>query len=171
MIQPGDTFTADLPLVRANGDTLIPSPNWRQALEAAVAQHPHGNKGVAELLGVSRTYVSRVMTGHMPVAPLRFIERVRNTLQQVHCPHLRRPLPPADCRAYAHRTYAQVSQFEVDHWRACRACPNRPASPDGELTPYPRAPKHRGPTAARAPAPALQETHKETLEAAHADAV
>jgi DNA-binding transcriptional regulator YdaS (Cro superfamily) len=150
MKQPEDTVTAELPLplpMDANGDVFVPAPSWRQALNAAVAQHPQGKKGVALLLGVSRPYVSRVMTGHMPVAPQSFVDRVTNVLLQVQCPHLQRALPPGECRSYATRTYAQVSQFEVDHWRACRGCVHRP--PDAEAqavaAPKPQHPKKPNP--------------------------
>ena len=103
-------------------DTL---PAWRVVLNSAITTDPAGKKGVAERLGVSRPYVSRVTTGDLQHrVPARFIARVTAVLMQVDCPYLQRPLPPAECGRYAERSYAQVSSFEVDHWRACRACPN-----------------------------------------------
>ena len=103
-------------------DTL---PAWRVVLNSAITTDPAGKKGVAERLGVSRPYVSRVTTGDLQHrVPARFIARVTAVLMQVDCPYLQRPLAPAECGRYAERSYAQVSSFEVDHWRACRACPN-----------------------------------------------
>lgn len=100
-------------------------PAWRVVLNDAITASPSGKKGVAERLGVSRPYVSRVTTGNLQhCVPPKFIARVIAVLMRVDCPHLQRPLPPADCRSYADRSYAQVSSFEVDHWRACRGCPN-----------------------------------------------
>ena len=100
-------------------------PAWRVVLNSAITADPAGKKGVAERLGVSRPYVSRVTTGDLQHrVPARFIARVTAVLMQVDCPYLQRPLAPAECGRYAERSYAQVSSFEVDHWRACRACPN-----------------------------------------------
>lgn len=152
MTQPEDTFTLELPLPVPDvippavqslpddieyGDVarsmmgLPPAqpkpralPAWRMALNAAIAADPAGKKGVADRLEVSRPYVSRITTGHIAKASPKFIERVVAVYLQVDCPALQRTLPPAECRAYADRTYAQISQFEVDHWRACRGCAN-----------------------------------------------
>lgn len=130
MKQPEDKVTAELPLPVPEGqegaDLFVPAPNWRRALEAAVAADPQGKLGVSLKLGVSRVYVSRVMTGSMPQAPAKFVERVVKMLMVVDCPYLCRPLQPAECRAFAARSYSQVSQFEVAHWRACRGCMHNP---------------------------------------------
>lgn len=134
---PAEGFQS-MPAAPQPPDMFAPAP-WRAALERAIASDPTGKKGVAERLGVSRPYVSRITTGHIGRASPLFIQRVIDTLMQVDCPHLQRPLPPGQCRSYASRSYTQVSSFEVDHWRACRRCPNnalrarigsdRPAAP------------------------------------------
>lgn len=142
MKQPEDNRPADLPLglpddieygAVARGLMGLPPaapkpralPAWRLALDGAIAADPAGKKGVAENLGVSRPYVSRVACGDLEARPpAKFIARVVAVYLQVDCPALQRTLPPAECRAYADRTYAQVSSFEVDHWRACRGCAN-----------------------------------------------
>lgn len=103
-----------------------PVPPWRAALDQAIAEDPQGKHGVALRLGVSRPYVSRITTGHIPEASPRFVERVRATYLQVQCPHLARTLPPADCRRFAGRSYAELGPDGVDHWRACRRCPSNP---------------------------------------------
>ena len=100
-----------------------PVPAWRTALDAAIAADPRRTAGVALRLGVSRPYVSRVITGHMPRAPQAFIDRVLATYLRVQCPHLKVSLAPSECRAYAGRSYGQITVYEVDHWRACRSCP------------------------------------------------
>jgi hypothetical protein len=111
---------------RAADDMHVPAP-WRQAFDTAIATDPRGRQGVSERLGVTRAYVSRVAGGDLtPRPPPRFIARVQAVLMQVDCPHLQRALPPAECQRFAARSYAQVSQFEVAHWRACRACPSNP---------------------------------------------
>ena len=116
-------------------DLYVPTPGWRLALNAAISADPEGKKGVAERLGVSRPYVSRITTGHIAVASRRFVARVEAALMQVDCPHLLRALPPAECRAYAQRSYAQISQFDVGHWRACRTCPCNPTKPTNPANP------------------------------------
>ena len=140
MKQAEDSLTADLPgLDPALGDiarSLLglpgthqvlppapPLPAWRAAFEAAIKADPRGKLGIAERLGVSRPYVSRVATGDLKRRPPpNFITRVQALLMQVDCPHLGRALAPAECHSYAQRSYAQVSQFDVHHWRACRGC-------------------------------------------------
>lgn len=118
-------------------DWFVPAPaDWRQALERAIAEHPQGKRGVAQKMAdagypVSRSYISRVAGGdlqHRP--PAAFIRRVQAVLMHVACPHLGRELPPGECLQYASRKYAHISGHEVDHWRACRACPNNPTRPE-----------------------------------------
>ena len=132
MKQADDTQTMELTLPAPDGidpadqrdiDRMLAA--WRVVLNDAITADPAGKKGVAERLGVSRPYVSRVTTGNLQHrVPAKFIARVSAVLMRVDCPYLQRPLAPADCRSYADRSYAQVSSFEVDHWRACRGCPN-----------------------------------------------
>ena len=119
-IEYGPVARAMLGLAPATPPAL---PAWLAALHAAVADEPAGKKGVAARLGVSRPYVSRVMCGDLKRRPPpKFIARVEAMLLQVDCPHLLRPLQPAECRGFAERRYAKIDQFEVDHWRACRGC-------------------------------------------------
>jgi hypothetical protein len=99
---------------------------WRAALDAAIAADPQGKLGVALRLGVSRPYVSRITTGHIPEASPRFIQRVVDTYLQVDCPHLQRSLPPGQCRSYAQLRYSEITADQVPHWRACRRCPRNP---------------------------------------------
>lgn len=113
-------------------------PAWWHALQAAIEADPRSKAGVAERLGVSRPYVSRVVNFHMK-APEAFAERVRAVYMQVACPHLGQTISPAQCRAYAGRAYGALTQFDVEHWRACQRCtaraplapvPDQPATPD-----------------------------------------
>lgn len=114
---------AGLPDIGQPPAPRAPLPAWRLAFEAAITADPAGKKGVAERLGVSRPYVSRVATGDLQRRPSpQFIARVEALLMQVVCPHLHRPLTPAECHGYARRGYGQVNSYEVDHWRACRGC-------------------------------------------------
>jgi hypothetical protein len=127
--QAEDTFTAELPLGEpAPADLPIPAPvpAWRRALDAAIAADPRGRQGIAERLEVTRAYVSRVAGGDLTdKPPPKFISRVQAVLMQVDCPFLGRPIPPDQCRAFAARSYAQIKQPEVAHWRACMRCTAR----------------------------------------------
>ena len=120
MKQPHDRATAELPLPPVPAAAAL--PGWREQLLAAIEADPRRSAGVAEKLGVSRVYVSRVLTGSIPVASPRFVSRVVALCQRVHCPHLDTSLPPDECRAYAARQYAQIDAAQVPHWRACQRC-------------------------------------------------
>jgi len=152
------------------------APAWVLALSTAIATDPRGKAGVAERLGVTRAYVSRVVCGDLAATPPeRFVARVQAVLMQVQCPYLARLLPPDQCRSYAQRSYSQVNQFEVDHWRACRRCPNKapPALPAPlpaqaqQAAPkappaQPRSPRKRSPNTqnvSRSPLQPLQPLH------------
>ena len=100
--------------------------DWRAVLDAAIANDPQGKFGVSLRLGVSRPYVSRITTGHIPKASPRFVARVLTRLAQVHCPHLGETISAEECRGYAARDYARIAAHEVPHWRACRACQKHP---------------------------------------------
>lgn len=122
-----------------DGPATVPAnpPLWLTLLLDAVATHPKGKLGVAGALGISRPYVSRVLTGSIPVPPQKFIDRVLRTYQRVDCPHLGTSLAHSDCVTHASRPYAALSHMEVDHWRACQRCAHRPASAAGAAAPVP----------------------------------
>jgi hypothetical protein len=140
-----------------------PIPAWRVALNVAIVTDPRGRAGVAEKLGCSRPYVSRVTTGDIDPAPAKFVRRVIATLMRVECPHLGVTLAPDECRTFAARTYARISATEVPHWRACQKCPVKApprdgfaASPRGGDTsgpaePDPRCPPDQQPAKPRKP--------------------
>lgn len=113
--------------------SATPATEWKQALEGAIKTNPRGKAGVAEQLGVSRGYVSQVMNGHRPVAPPEFVVRVVERLCVIACPHLGKTIDPAACRTYANRQWEAISQFEVDHWRACQHCETK--APPAMATP------------------------------------
>lgn len=110
------------------GDIPVPAPvgAWRRVLDDAIAAETSGKLGVALRLGVSRPYVSRVTTGHIPQASPRFVARVMALLAQVHCPYLGRMLSPDECRGYASREYERIGAIDVPHWRACQRCEHNP---------------------------------------------
>jgi len=111
----------------AAGQPLQPAPaEWRRVLDEAIEADRQGKLGIALRLGVSRPYVSRVTTGHIPKASPRFVARVLALLQSVPCPFLGRELTTTECRGYAERAYERIGAPEVAHWRACQRCEHNP---------------------------------------------
>lgn len=99
---------------------------WRELLKNGVETDPRGISGVAKRMGISRPYVSRVLTGSMDPVPVKFTDRVLATFARVECPYLKTALAPQECRAYAQRSYSAITAADVPHWRACKKCPHRP---------------------------------------------
>lgn len=124
MTQAGDFVTGELALAQAE--------DWRGVLATLVAEHPKGKQGVADVMGVSRVYVSRVfMTGPNRIEHpgKAFVAKVWGAVGAVACPHLGRTLATADCKAHATRSWGALSgQDQVQHWRACQRCPHNPAA-------------------------------------------
>ena len=132
--------------------------DWLARLQEAIDLNPRGKAGVAEVLGVSRGYVSQIMNGHRLEASAEFIVRVVERLLVTPCPHLGRDIPHASCREYAARRWEAISQFEVEHWRACQVClcrapaelptPLKPKPEDWVFVPHPRTRRAAQPTLA-----------------------
>ncbi len=106
-----------------------PQIDWLAELKAAVANNRRGKAGVAQILGVSRGYVSQVMNGYYLTVPPEFVVRVVERLMVSQCPALGRAIPHSSCREYAARKWEAISQFEVDHWRQCQTCTCRAPVP------------------------------------------
>lgn len=107
----------------------LAGPNWRDVLAKAVAEHPKGKAGVAVRLGVSRSYVSRVMSegSSAYAAPDGFIRKVINRLYVVAlCPHTGEPQPISECRAIANAPAPTHNPNRMALWKSCQRCPNKP---------------------------------------------
>lgn len=150
------TLRKPAPAGAQDGDLPVPAPAaaWRRILGQAIAADPSGKEGVAQRLGVSRCYVSRVWTGHIPAPSAKFVTRVVALLAQVECPHLGRMLAPEACRAYAERGYERIRAPDVPHWRACRNCEHNPLR---RLAAVGVVPEPIEAPAAAAPAPDTEE--------------
>lgn len=131
MIDPNDTVTRVLPDVE---------PRWLALLKAAViagdVPRGEGRGGVthaAKRMGVSRTYVARVlMTGENRIKSpsQKFIDRVIAAFGQgrVDCPHLGRDIALGQCQEYAALDWKVIhgsGPEKVLHWRACQHCPKK----------------------------------------------
>ena len=101
--------------------------DWRDILRREVAADPRGKAGVAERLGVSRSYVSRVLSdgkSHIPPSR-RFLAKLEAEYGQVDCPYLQRPVARSTC----HRALGPAPTHNpalIIQWRACQKCPLKP---------------------------------------------
>ena len=144
-------------------------PRWRVLLKEVLAQKGRGGMTqVAQDMGVSRVYVSRVfMTGENRIAvpSKKFIARVFAAYGngRVDCPHLGTDIAHGECRRYAALTWAVIQGTgpqRVLHWRACQACPQNPQPENA------KAPAKPAKAKAKAKTPATPTT---TPEARHDD--
>lgn len=121
MTDPEDKLT--LPLTLAVAPEL---PLWKQRLNQLIAHNPRGMAGVAEQMGISSSYVRRVLKpgakGRIEQPSPKFIERIYDAFGEIDCPHLQRPLTPAQCKKYHERDYIVIDITTVQHWRACQKC-------------------------------------------------
>ncbi len=127
MIDPNDHATQALPDVE---------PRWLALLKQAIADHA-GRGGVlkaAQAMGVSRTYVARVlMTGENRIkhpSPA-FVRRALNAFGngRLDCPHLVAEISLGQCQDFAAREWKVIhgsGPEKVLHWRACQSCPQNP---------------------------------------------
>lgn len=130
-----ELINAQLPeRVSFNGEALAESfvnvaPDWRSILELAVSEHPKGKAGVSVRLGVSRSYVSRVMSSGTSAyeAPPSFITKVIERLYMVtECPHTLQPQPFSECRAVSLSPAPTHNPSRMALWKSCQRCPNKP---------------------------------------------
>lgn len=109
-------------------NVLTPNPDWRAILAREVALHPRKKAGVAERLGVSRTYVSRATsTGASAFkdVPRDFIARVLDLEADVDCPASGGRVARAECRK-ANGPAPTHNPLAMRLWRECQRCPIKP---------------------------------------------
>lgn len=112
--------------------TETPPEDWRTLLEQAILDAKKGGRTtVSETLGVSRSYVSRVMStgksGLNSVSP-RFIDRVIHCYSRqtrVDCPATQQRQARSEC-AKANQPAPTHNPIAVQIWRQCQVCPNKP---------------------------------------------
>ncbi|WP_153159646.1 helix-turn-helix transcriptional regulator [Zoogloea sp. 1C4] len=108
----------------------IKGPTWRRLLREALAELGSKQR-VADRLGVSRPYVSRVMSGDIDPPPQTFIDRVTYRLEVVQCPHTFQQQPRGDCRG-ALAPAPTHNPFRLALWQRCQTCEHKPAHPEKE---------------------------------------
>lgn len=102
----------------------IKGSKWRRLLREALAELGSKQR-VANRLGVSRPYVSRVMSGDIDPPPQAFIDRVIYRLEVVQCPHTFQQQPRGECRS-ALQSAPTHNPFRLALWQACQTCPHKP---------------------------------------------
>lgn len=108
--------------------TAVAVPDWRAILAREIALHPRGKAGVAERMGVKRSYVSRAMsTGASAYTevPDAFIRRVMDLESDVDCPAIAARAPRAECRK-ANDAAPTHNPLAMRIWRECQRCPLKP---------------------------------------------
>lgn len=96
---------------------------------------------VARALGVSRSAVCQILNGSGrygagTVSTDRIADRVVRTFDRFECPHLSQQAEPGqivivtaeECRGHAHRPLPGGSPRALQHWLACRQCPQKDAN-------------------------------------------
>lgn len=103
-------------------------PLWQRLLADAIRNAgPRGKAAVAERLGVSRPYVSRVVAGDYDPVPQPFIDRVIERLYVVaECPATGQPQPRIDCRRIALGAAPTHNPLAMRIWACCQRCAEKP---------------------------------------------
>lgn len=110
-------------------DVQPPAIDWRTLLVAEVSRDPRGKAGVSERLGVSRAYVSRVLSAGvsgLADTPKKFIDRVIDRFHVVDfCPATLQPQPRRECHK-ANAPAPTHNPLAMRTWRTCQTCPHKP---------------------------------------------
>lgn len=112
------------------------SIDWMALLQRELEKAgPKGKVRVAARLGVSRSYVSRVMNqdgkSAMKRVPQEFIDRVIARFHVTTCPQRGDlEVPYSDCTK-ANQPAPTHNPLAVMLWRKCQTCPNKPTPTKG----------------------------------------
>jgi len=113
-------------LNRALGD-----PEWLELLKAERAKGKSVTE-IARACGMARPSVSMLLAGTYPARSLDLVERKHGATifmafrDGVYCPHLRRCIAAAECRAHALAPLSISNIERMRHFEACRRCPMNP---------------------------------------------
>ena len=97
--------------------------------EAVAAAGKKGKAAVARRLGVSRCYVSRVLS---PNDPCKLSEdTARKVIDRFHvipeCPATLQPQPRSECSRISHGAAPTHNPLSMRIWRTCQTCEHAPA--------------------------------------------
>lgn len=117
--------------MRPSLNLALADPEWLALLKAEQAK----GRSVVQIsreCGIARSSLSMLLSGSYPAKSLDLVARkhaarvVRIYRGQLLCPHLRRGLGEAECRAFASAPMSTSSPDKLAHWSACRRCPHNP---------------------------------------------
>lgn len=115
-------------------------PVWVQLLCKEIGSHKRGKAAVADLLGVKRAYVSRVIatlegrsSGFPKGVPGAFQQRVIDRLHVIReCPATIQPQPVTECQRIAHGAAPTHNPQAMRIWSECQRCVYKPTQPEKE---------------------------------------
>jgi hypothetical protein len=82
---------------------------------------------VGKELEITRTAVSQALNGKYPANTHKLRARImRRYADRIACPHLHRDIAPDECVSFRERPLPSGPRTAIDHWCACRACPENP---------------------------------------------
>lgn len=128
-------------------------PEWLAILRADATATGSIAK-TAERIGISRSAVSQILNGCGPYGTGKantdkVADKVMNSIGLVACPFLSQyhgkehRITGLQCREFAYRASAPTnSPREMQHWRACQACPKRVAQ-GAAIAPRPAKPPRK----------------------------
>lgn len=112
---------------------LAAEPEWLALLRHEVAKRG-SIAAVAAEIGMPRPSLSMLLSGTYPAKLDKVTRKYARKVfaryrDQVRCPHLRRGIGAAECRAFAAAPMSTSNPEKLRHWRACNACPQNPLKP------------------------------------------
>jgi hypothetical protein len=109
---------------------MTQSEEWMMVLRNAVAAKSVTE--VAKRLRYSHPTVSLVLSGKYLGKTDRVAARVMQVFGQVTCPHTGVETTLTVCLDFATRRAPLNNPLELNHWRTCQSCPNRPIGKENE---------------------------------------
>ncbi|MBF0094907.1 MAG: LacI family transcriptional regulator [Alphaproteobacteria bacterium] len=105
-------------------------PDWLTLLRDEVGRS--NITQAAKKLGYSRTAVSQALSGTYGAGTSRLSAKVILVLGRVSCPGAGREVSPVECRELRSRPMPTGNRNAFRSWQACRTCPHRPRSSEGD---------------------------------------
>lgn len=109
----------------------LPEPEWIALLRDQQAKGK-SISAIAREIDMARASLSMLLNNTYPAQSLDLVTRkhaakvVKLYRDQVLCPHLKRGISAADCRAHAGAPMSTSNPEKLQHWQACRGCPLNP---------------------------------------------
>ena len=96
---------------------------WMKLLTDAIAAAGRpGKQKIANELGISRSQVSRVISGSYGASTDHIAKKVMERYGRIECPHLGTGITQEQCTQNHTRPAPTSSPREMKHWRACQTC-------------------------------------------------